>query len=272
MNVASVASGNPCTAEPEVGAAALPAVLRPRALPRKLSAVAATVASSFLLYALFAVQAIGLARCLKPEGRGEYAALISYTRILTYIGLLGVGYAIARCAARHDRNRVGLSRAAVRAGGLTGLATMAVVVVLSWTALPPGKQHLAWLSVVFASTLPWEHVRLNLYAVDQGSGNFARYNAGRLVAAAALPALLCVAWALGGLSVTMAAWLLLPATLVGLRVSPGLERRPPALAAGPPADHAPAARGAALRLVADRQRPVHQTRHAADSWPADSVR
>ena len=45
--------------------------------------------------------------------------------------------------------------------------------------------------------LPVEHVRLSLLAIDHGTGRFTRYNAHRLLAVFALPAMLMVAW-LGG--------------------------------------------------------------------------
>ena len=187
-----------------------------------------TVGTSFLLVGITAAQAILLARSLGPAARGEYAAAISYTRILTFIGLLGANFAIVRRAALAEGNLVGISRAAVRLGALTGLGTMVVVSLLSLFALPPGKQHLAWLAVLCASTLPWEHIRLNLMAVDQGSGRFRRFNAGRLVAAAALPLLLAGALVFGRLSVREATLLLIPATLIGLafRLAWSDDRRP----------------------------------------------
>jgi O-antigen/teichoic acid export membrane protein len=93
---------------------------------------------------------------------------------------------------------------------------MLIVVVLSWLALPEGKGHLVLLCIICASTLPLEQMRLNLNAIDQGSGNFRRFNAGRLVAAAAFPLLLLIAWASGAFTVATATYLLVPATLLAL--------------------------------------------------------
>lgn len=157
-----------------------------------------TLGSSFLLFAIFTVQGVLLARTLEPQGRGEYATVILYTRMLTFIGLLGVNFAIVRRAALAKGILSQLSRSAQRVGLLTGLGTMVVVIVLSLIALPQGKEHLALLCIVCATTLPLEQVRINLNAVDQGSGNFARFNAGRLLAAAAMPLLLAGAWFCGG--------------------------------------------------------------------------
>ncbi|MGO9111418.1 MAG: lipopolysaccharide biosynthesis protein [Thermoguttaceae bacterium] len=192
---------------------------RPTVAPRwrkKAVDLASTVATSFFLFAINAVQAVLLARALAPEGRGEYAAALSYTRLLTYIGLLGTNFVIVRWAARAASSTVAISRAAVRMGCLTGLGTMLVVMVLSLMALPADKQYLAWLSITCALSLPLEHIRLNLNAVDQGSGRMARFNAGRIVAAVALPVLLGIAWLTCGITVRLAALLLIPSTAIGL--------------------------------------------------------
>ena len=93
---------------------------------------------------------------------------------------------------------------------------MLAVAILSLVAFPAEKRHLVWLSILCAATLPLEHVRLNLNAVDQGSGRMARFNAGRLAAAAALPLLLALAWLAGRITAPLAAVLLVPATLIGL--------------------------------------------------------
>ncbi len=197
-------------------------------LAAKVLAMAPTLASSFFLFAIFVVQGALLGRTLKPEGRGEYATVITYTRFLTYIGLLGVNYAIIRRAATTQGGLIDLSRTAIRAGLISGFLTLLVVAILSFVALPQGKEHLALLSILCATTLPWEHVRLNLNAVDQGSGYFARFNAGRLVAGAAMPMLLLIFWLTGGLSVAAATYLLIPATLIGLafRLLWSEDRRP----------------------------------------------
>jgi len=182
----------------------------------KAAAVAPTVASAFLITAVNMVQAILLAHALGPVGRGELAASLSYTRLLTYIGLCGVNYVIVRRVAQARVSDSAISRAAVWTGGMTGLATMCVVVVLSLVGLPPEKRYLAWLSILCAATLPLDHMRLNLNAVDQGRGHMTRFNAGRIVAAAVWPALLAVAWCMGGISVARAVVLLVPAALLGL--------------------------------------------------------
>ncbi len=183
---------------------------------KKAFDVASTLATSFLLVAITVVQAKLLADALGPAGRGEFAAAVSYTRLLTYIGLLGTNYVITRHVARSGLATASISRSAVRMGGLTGMCAMLVVIGLSLVAFPADKQPLAWLSIVCAMTLPLEHVRLNLNAVDQGSGRMGRFNAGRIVAAAALPILLVFAWLTTSISVRLAVVLLIPATLLGL--------------------------------------------------------
>ena len=123
--------------------------------------VLSTVGSSFAVLLLQTVQALVLARMLGPRGRGEYASVILYTTLLTYIGLMGTHLAVARRAARHRGSFVELRRASLRTGLLTGMLTLAVVAVLGWTALPADKRFLAPLCVVaplpcLSSTCGWD--------------------------------------------------------------------------------------------------------------------
>ena len=178
--------------------------------------VLSTVGTSFAVLLLQTVQALVLARMLGPAGRGEYASAILYTTLLTYIGLAGTHLAVARRAARHRGSLVELQRTSLRTGLLTGTLTLAVVAALGWTALPAAKSFLAPLCVACALAVPFEHVRLGLMAIDQGSGRFARYNACLLWNACVFPLLLVVLWATGRGSVTTAALATIATPLAGL--------------------------------------------------------
>jgi O-antigen/teichoic acid export membrane protein len=193
----------------------------------RLYAIGATMATSFVLVVITAAQAILLARTLGPEARGEYAAVMTYSRLLLYIGLLGTNYAIIRRAAIDEKNLSGISRAALRVGALTGVGTWLVVVVLSFVALPPDKRQFVWLSILCGLTLPWDHMRLNLNSVDQGGGRFGRFNATRLFATAVFPMLLLAAWVMDAISVTSVTVLMIPAAMLALGFRMALREKNP---------------------------------------------
>jgi len=159
-------------------------------LIRSYRSMATTVAVSLMMFALHAAQGILLARALGPTGRGEYGTAVFYTQLLTFIGLFGTSFAITRRAVRDEPGRGALAGAGIRLGGLTGAFSFGMVGLLAVFALPEDKQYLAPLCVLAAVALPLDHVRLNLLAVDRGSGAFSRFNRNRLVAGATLPVLL----------------------------------------------------------------------------------
>ncbi|MEM9352745.1 MAG: oligosaccharide flippase family protein [Planctomycetota bacterium] len=163
-----------------------------------------TVATSFALYGLYALQGVLLARMLGPEGRGQYATAVFFSQTFTFIGLLGTQHAIARWATRRSQDEQRLSATAVRLGISTGVVTMLVVGVLSVAALPSEKRHLAWLCLFCALFLPLEHVRQLWLSLDHGLRRFDRYNASRLVSGVGFPMLLSLMWLTGGASVQWA--------------------------------------------------------------------
>ncbi len=188
-------------------------------------AVLGTIGTSFVVFAMQVVQGIFLARILGPQARGEYGTAVFYTQTLTYVGLLGTLFAVARRAAQ-ERTLGNLRRAAVRVGVLTGLGTMGLVTILSLAALPTEKAYLAPLCVACSLMLPWEHMRLTLLAIDHGSGAFARYNTNQLVGAAAFPALLLLLWLSGSHSRTIATLFLVLVPLLGLAFRLATDREP----------------------------------------------
>ncbi len=90
-----------------------------------------------------------------------------------------------------------LSRSAARLGVATGVATVGAATLLLFIGLPAEKRFLAPLGIVCALMLPCEHVRLALLAVDQGRGEFRRFNTLRLLAACMFPLALIGAWSAG---------------------------------------------------------------------------
>ncbi|HUE15876.1 MAG TPA: oligosaccharide flippase family protein [Planctomycetaceae bacterium] len=192
---------------------------RIRTAAKKNSNVISTVATSFGVFLIFAVQGIFMARLLGPEKRAEYGTAVLYTQTFTYIGLLGTLLAIAGHAARNTEGLRNLRRSAIRLGAITGVGTALVVVVLSLIALPAAKAFLAPLCMICALMLPFDHIRLALLSVDHGAGAFPKYNRNLLVNAAVLPLLLCILWMAGirSIGTVLAATLLIPLVALAYR-------------------------------------------------------
>lgn len=190
--------------------------LRLGARARRYAPMARTVLVSLSVYGVFAVQGMLLARWLGPQARGEFATSVLYTQALTYIGLCGAHFAIARRAAQQSDDLGALECSALRLGLTTSLVTMAVVASLVVAVLPADKGYLAPLCLLCSLYLPFEQMRLALQSVDHGSGNFKLYDANRLFAALMLPTLLLLAWLAGAMSVLVVACLSVTAPTLGL--------------------------------------------------------
>lgn len=198
-----------------------------------------TVGFAFAIVGLQMGQGILLARLLGPEGRGEYATSVLYSQLLLYIGLFGGLEVICRYAAigsadDDSRRRAALRRAALRLGITTGLITAAIAIGLSLIAMPDAKRFLIPMAVLCSLSIVGQHVVLIMAAVDRGSGEFGRYNARRMTAAAAFPILLLFAACFVSVNVMTACWLFVAASLIsmaacliGLRKPFRGERRPP---------------------------------------------
>ena len=175
-----------------------------------------TVATAFAQFALFALQGVLLARLLGPTGRGEFGTAVFYAQSLTYLGLIGTLFAVARRAANDPAGRPELSRATAKLAAVTGIGTIAFAALLAYVSLPADKHGLFSLCVVACLALPLEHWRLLLLAVDQGSGAFRKHNLNQVITTAILPLALALFWIAGGCSVTVAVLLSLIAPAVGL--------------------------------------------------------
>jgi O-antigen/teichoic acid export membrane protein len=125
-----------------------------------------------------------------------------------------------------------LRNAALRYSVFTGTATLAAVWLLASLALPADKRYLLPLCFACACLLPMEHLRRMLLAIDQGSGRFARHNAGLLVNAVALPALLVLGWVAGCISLEWVVAFTVLAPCAGLLLC-AVAARPPGLAWSP---------------------------------------
>lgn len=206
----------------------LPAVMTFSRLRRMLverRAMIGTVAASFAVFGLMAVQGILLARLLGPTARGAYASVVLYAQTLLYVGMLGAPLTLARRAAVGPTQWQPLLNAAARYGAWTGVATAVIVALLGIVALPADRRHLAVWCALAAWMVPAEHVRLGLLAVEHGRGAFGRYNACRIAAAAMFPGLLAACWIGGATSLGAIVACTVFAPIAGLLMYLRLEPR-----------------------------------------------
>lgn len=210
------AEPRPCASALGLSAAREPWTSTGRRFLASYGTLIRTVAVSFLVFALTAVQGILLARLLGPKARGEYSAVMLYSQTLLFIGMLGAPLTIARRAARRDCALPLLRNAAMRYGLCTGIATACVVVLLSFFALPVEKRYLAPWCGLATLIMPIEHMRLAVMSVEHGRASFRRYNYFRLSAQAALPGLLAILMLSGGASLGLVVVMTILAPLIGL--------------------------------------------------------
>ena len=222
---------------------------------RRACSLGGTLAATLGTFGFFALQGVILARMLGPEGRGAFAAAVAYPQMLLYLGLLGAADLFARRGAQLRAGDVGgeaaLRRAAAMYGVLTGLLTLAVCGVLIVVAMPGEKRALIPLALLAACSVPLQHMRLAVQAVDHGLGNWSRYNLSRIAAAAAPPLLLLVIWGsgLGGVQVAVIGYL--AATLATLPLCQwGMQQRWRGPAQPPPLRALAEGRGFAASQIA----------------------
>ncbi len=149
------------------------------------------------------IQTVGLltgilvARWLGPDGRGQLAAVISWASMLAYVGNLGLPVAFTYASARVPQLRHQL----LGNGLLMAAAQWLVLGLIGWLLLPmllaKHGASLAHLAVFYL----WAYLPLNLLtlyanAIQQGSGQYARYNAVRLSVPISYAMLLLVFWAM----------------------------------------------------------------------------
>lgn len=185
-------------------------------LPQR-RALLQTFSTSVWIQLLTVLTGALVARLLGPAGRGQLAGAQIWPTILGTVALLGVNNALAiRSATQRERaNTFGWLALKL------GVRVSAAMVLLGWFALPwllpTGDAEVLRLSRLYLAYIPLFVLTAYLMALDQGAGNFARFNLTRnifnpiyLVAVLALwmGGVLEVEWFLGALLLANAATLL----------------------------------------------------------------
>jgi hypothetical protein len=159
-----------------------------------------TFLSNWLLFGIFFVQGVMVARILGPEGRGAFGSILFFPRdLLLYVGLLGGIEVITALAGKYRGAQRQLRGAAARLAIVTGFLSMAAAILLAGIFLPAsGKGGLLGLVALTSLFLPLEHLQLIVSGVDRGSGAFGAYNRNRIWFGLAFPLLLAGWYFLGG--------------------------------------------------------------------------
>lgn len=175
-----------------------------RELPHRRAFVS-TLLTSVWIQVLTVVVGALTARLLGPEGRGQFAGAQVWPTIFGMIALLGVNNALSLRAAKNKKNTPGFERLAL----LWGLPLAGVTMLVGWFTLPwlmpPDNPELLSLSRLCLVHVPIFVFTSNLMAIDQGTGDFRRFNIARNILTPVYLALVLVLW---WLKVRDVAWFL----------------------------------------------------------------
>lgn len=164
---------------------------RPKAIG--MDSFLGTLGATLFIQACAILQAVLIARLLGPVGRGEYAAVILWPSLFAAVGLFGSSIALSRFAAtKHDIAQI--ERTAVLLGILTSFVASGACYLAIPLLIPQKEGHLIDLARLFIVFIPLNHIASNLIAVDQGSGNFRRFNLTRMVVNPVYVGLVLLLW------------------------------------------------------------------------------
>lgn len=156
-----------------------------------------------------AIQLVGLftgilvARWLGPDGRGQLAAVISWAALFAYLGNAGIPVAYIYASAKEPARRHQLLGNGLVAACLQWLVLAALGIWLLPLVLASHGAVLAHLAVLYLlAYVPLNLLTLYINAIQQGSGQYARFNAVRLSVSAGYVLLLLLLLALNRMNVT----------------------------------------------------------------------
>ena len=137
--------------------------------------------------------------------------MILWPSVFAGIGSFGVDIALCRTAAR-GCDLGAITRAALLLAVCTAAVTAGVCYALLPQLLPADKGHLLPIAHLFLLHIIINHVALNLIGIDQGAGNFRRFNVARMILYPAYVGLIVLLWSLGWTRVSAFAGALLIAS------------------------------------------------------------
>lgn len=156
-----------------------------------------TYLSSLWIQGLTLLSGMLVARMLGPEGRGQLAGAQVWPGILGMVALFGVNNILSIQAAEKKRPVSELETL----GLVLALPTIALCIVAGWFllpwVLPAGQPELIPLSRGYLLIVPIFAWTSTLMAIDQGAGNFRRFNQVRNILNPVYLGLVLVFWLVG---------------------------------------------------------------------------
>lgn len=191
-----MAENRPCTATLDSPLPAYRTVLPSAPRHIGLRVFVGTGVTSVFIQACTVLQGVFLARLLGPTGRGELAAVILWPNIFAGIGSLGTDIVFSRMAARkHDVDTI--TRTAVLMSLCTAVVATFACFLLLPRLLPAEQANVLPIARLFLLFIPINHLGMNLLAIDQGAGNFRRFNIARMLLYPANLVLILLVWFVG---------------------------------------------------------------------------
>lgn len=172
-----------------------------------------TFGTGLWIQLLTVVTGILVARSLGAEGRGLLAGAQIWPAVLASLSLLGVNSALAIRAAKEPAALGCLTRRALLLGGKSAVVALVAGYWVVPLLVPDSAPRLIELTRVYLLYIPIFVLTSHLMALDQGRGDFGRFNATRNVLNPVYLALVLLLWANG---VVDPKWFLLSLLLANL--------------------------------------------------------
>lgn len=141
---------------------------------------ASTFATGLAIQACTLIQGVLLARILGPLGRGEFVAITLWPAFFASLCSMGLPIAVARRSAK-DRNVSTLIKASLSLTLATsGLGILICALMLPWL-IPSTEGRVLNGAIWYMPFIVLNQLTLTLMAVDQGRGDFSKFNWTRLI-------------------------------------------------------------------------------------------
>jgi O-antigen/teichoic acid export membrane protein len=176
----------------------------------------ATFATSVWTQVLTLITGALTARLLGPEGRGQFAGAQVWPMIIGVVALVGANSSLSLLVAKEREKKGAFEWQALS----LGLPLSILGAVIGWVAMPllvpTDNPDLLWLSRVNLIYIPLYVLTAFLMAIDQGCGDFRRFNIARNILAPVYLVLLVAIWMSGLRDVIWFIYALLAANLAVL--------------------------------------------------------
>lgn len=140
-------------------------------------AMAQTFGASIFIQLCTVIQGIILARSLGPVGRGEFVAITMWPLVFSSVGLLGCHITFARLSAKaetHAKQKI-INSAILSTLFLSVFSSISGFFLLD-LLIPEIRPDILDWARIFLLFIPLNQMYMVLNAIDQGAGNFKKFN------------------------------------------------------------------------------------------------